>query len=72
MALRLAPNRDVLNLQNWVDGTGALARDETEYLSCRNDLASLVPPADCATAELESLVEDSLIRFHKDIRQVRR
>ena len=70
MSLPKAPARDVVNLQNWVDGTGSLDRDETAYLSEPADLAGLVPPGDSATTQLESWVEDCLIRLHKGFRQV--
>ncbi|KAI1740752.1 hypothetical protein F4680DRAFT_447607 [Xylaria scruposa] len=57
-----AQPRDIESLQNWLDGTGCLAREETEYLSSR-DLMSLAPTADNATMILETWIEAKLIRF---------
>lgn len=70
LSISKAPTRDVANLQNWVDGTGAIAREETEFLGHRDELMSLVPPADIATSRIESWVEDMLIRFYRGFREV--
>lgn len=71
MNLSRAPARDVRNLQNWVDGTGSLASDETAYLGHPRDLAGLVPPGDRAISQLESWIEDGLIWSYKGFRRVR-
>jgi hypothetical protein len=65
-----AKPRDVLSLQNWVDGNACLARDETKYLSCCKELLSIASPNDDTVARLESWVEDNLIRFYKGFRDV--
>jgi hypothetical protein len=65
-----AKPRDVLSLQNWVDGNACLARDETTYLSCCKELLSIASPNDDTVARLESWVEDNLIRFYKGFRDV--
>jgi hypothetical protein len=70
MSLNKAPSRDIINLQNWVDGTGSLARDETDFLGDRNELVSLAPDSDSAIAKLEFWLEDNLIRFYRGFRQV--
>ena len=65
-----APARDVLSLQNWVDGTGNLSRDETAYLENERELISLDPSSDSAIKKLENWVEDQLIRRCKGFRAV--
>lgn len=66
-----AQRRDVKSLQNWLDGTGCLAREETAYLAHHRELASLAPVADSAVIQLEAWVEDKLIRFYRGFRDVR-
>ncbi|XTI82344.1 hypothetical protein V2W45_1228407 [Cenococcum geophilum] len=63
-----AQRRDVKSLQNWLDGTGCLAREETAYLAHHRELASLAPVADSAVIQLEAWVEDKLIRFYRGFR----
>jgi hypothetical protein len=70
LSLRRPPRRNVTSLTNWLNGTAALARDETAYLSNTNDLVSLSPPGDRLVTNIESLAEDGLIRFHKGFRSV--
>jgi hypothetical protein len=65
-----AKPRDVLSLQNWIEGNACLARDETAYLSFCKELLSIASPDDDAVARLESWVEDKLIRFYKGFREV--
>lgn len=57
-----AHRRDVESLQNWVDGTGYLARDETAYLG-HDEVISLAPVRDNGILKLEIWVEDKLIRW---------
>ncbi|RHZ62535.1 uncharacterized protein CDV56_102179 [Aspergillus thermomutatus] len=68
--IKTASARDVESLQNWLDGTGCLARKESAYLEHNHDLASLASAGDTATLRIETWVEDRLIRFwpgyHKD------
>jgi hypothetical protein len=66
-----AKPRDVLSLQNWVNGNACLAREETAYMSFCKELLSIASPDDNTVARLESWVEDSLIRFYKGFREVR-
>ncbi|KAI0549270.1 hypothetical protein F4679DRAFT_272939 [Xylaria curta] len=63
-----AQPRDIESLQNWLDGTGCLAREETEYLSSR-DLMSLAPTVDNATMLLETWIEAKLIHFYRGFRK---
>ncbi|KAJ0414327.1 hypothetical protein BJY00DRAFT_318893 [Aspergillus carlsbadensis] len=56
----LARNAQVL-LRAWVDGTGGIARDETEFLD-QPDLMTLSMPIDCTLKDIESWIERGLIR----------
>jgi len=66
-----AQGREVESLQNWLDGNGCLAREETAYLTHHRELVSLAPAGDSATLQFESWVEDKLIRFCRAFRKVR-
>ncbi|KAH8589516.1 hypothetical protein B0O99DRAFT_664524 [Bisporella sp. PMI_857] len=66
-----AERTDVESLQNWLDGTGCLAREETAYLAHHRELVSLAPAADNAVLQFEAWVEDKLIRFYRDFRKSR-
>jgi hypothetical protein len=66
-----AQQRDVKSLQNWLDGTGYLAREERAYLSHHRELVSLAPAGDNAIVQLEAWVEDKFIRHWRDFRKVR-
>ena len=55
-----------------MDGNGCLARDETAYLSHRHELVHLAPVVDSAVLQLETWVEDRLIRYWRSFRNVRR
>lgn len=66
-----AKPRDVLSLQNWVNGNACLARDETAYLTYSKELLSVASLDDGAVTRLEAWVEDILIRFYKSFCEVR-
>ena len=70
LSLNRAQRRDVESLRNWVDGNGCLASEETAYLGCHQELASLTPVGDDAVLQLEAWVEDKLIRFYRGFRDV--
>lgn len=72
LSLGVAHGREVESLQNWLDGNGCLARDETAYLTHHRELVSLAPISDNATLQFESWVEDKLIRFSRAFRKVRK
>jgi hypothetical protein len=63
--------RDVKSLQNWLDNTGYLAREERTYLTHHRELVSLAPVGDSAIVQLEAWVEDNFIRLWRDFRKVR-
>jgi hypothetical protein len=62
--------RTRINLKNWLNGNGCLAREETEYLDYPRELIELGAPSDDASTKLEAWVEDCLVRFYKGFRQV--
>ncbi|KAH8158977.1 hypothetical protein CIB48_g9271 [Xylaria polymorpha] len=68
--LSLAPGqeRDVESLQNWLGGTGCLAREETEYLTSQ-ELMSLAPTSDSALTQFETWVEGKFIQFYTGFRK---
>jgi hypothetical protein len=71
LSLDAAEARDIESLQNWSNGTGCIARDETAYLEHSRELASLAPFRDSALLKVEIWVEDALIRFYRGFRNVR-
>ena len=60
------------SLQNWVDGTGCLSREETQYLEHEHEheLITLASPNDTAMKQLEDWVEDLFVRRYKGFREV--
>ncbi|KAI1504694.1 hypothetical protein F5X99DRAFT_370710 [Biscogniauxia marginata] len=57
LSFETATNRDVANLQNWIDGNGCIAREETAYLEQGEDLLTVASPNDSAIIWLGLLVE---------------
>lgn len=70
LRLQSAEGRDIVSLQNWVEATGCLAREETAYLAFYSDLVSLAPVGDGAVLQLETWVEDKLIQYWQGFRKV--
>lgn len=70
MALDAAKPRDVQSLDNWLNGTGCLVREEAAYLTYKEELVSLAPSGDSALQQLEVWVEENLIRFYSSFRKV--
>jgi hypothetical protein len=71
LSLDAAEARDVDSLQNWLNGTGCVAREETAYLTHTRELASLAPVRDSALLRIEVWVEEALIRCYRGFRKVR-
>ena len=69
LEFKVAKQRDVTSLRNWVAGNACLSWEETEYLT-RNDLLSVAFLEDNAVARLEAWVEDSFVRFFDGYRKV--
>lgn len=70
MALGPPSQRDTQALQNWLDGTGMIAREERAYLSHSRDLVTVSPADDTAMTHLETWVEGQLIRYYRGFRKV--
>ena len=70
MEFKLATAEARTSLQNWVKGTGCLAREETAYLEYEKDLIELGPSGDGINTKLETWVERNLIRMFKGFRRV--
>lgn len=65
LGFEAAKPRDVLNLQNWVNGNGCIAREETAYLERYKELLSVSSLDDHAITWLEILVGGILVRLSK-------
>ena len=64
MSLAPAKARDVSNLRNWVEYTGCITREETEYLTENEELVSAVSMEDKALSPFQDLIEDAMIYMH--------
>lgn len=64
-----ASSRDVLSLQNWVNGNACLARDETAYLTHCNELISVTSSGDGTPKRLEAWIEDKLVYLRRVFRK---
>jgi hypothetical protein len=69
-ALPDAPERDIGSIQNWIEGTGCIARDESAFLEKENDLFNLASPRDYAIANLEPVIETIVMYFCKWLKKV--
>ncbi len=63
--------QDILNMQNWVENTSSLARDETAYLFEPKDLMTILSPQDAALAHLTPLLEGFMLALYKLLKKVR-
>jgi hypothetical protein len=69
MRLPAASSRDITSIKNWVNGTGGIARTETDFLSYPNDIANLTGALDSAVTTIEILIERALFRLSVPIRK---
>ena len=67
-SFKAARTRDVTNLCNWLEYTGCIARDETEFLATGKDLISPIRAEDSALTPFQELTEDAMV----NIRPLRR
>jgi hypothetical protein len=65
-----AKPRDILSLQNWVNGSACLAREETAYLTRGDDLFCSASPNESCIKATEDWLEDNIIHFYKGFRKV--
>jgi len=63
-------SNDVISLENWIESTASLAREETAYLQRRDDLLSIAPSKDDTLAWFELIVERILVAFYRSIGNV--
>ncbi|KAK8135105.1 hypothetical protein PG984_007117, partial [Apiospora sp. TS-2023a] len=68
--LKKALSRDVSSLENWVDATSCISRDEREFLHRERELLTLSASEDSAIKKLEDWVEDLLVDRYKGFRAV--
>lgn len=62
--------KDVVNIQNWVENTSSLAREETAYLLQPKDLMTILSPQDAALARLTPLLEGFMRTLYRVFRKV--
>jgi hypothetical protein len=55
----------VSSIENWLEGNGCIARDETKFLDHEDDLLTIAPVEDGVLRWLELLVSASLAFFRK-------
>ena len=60
----LAKPKAILSLQNWVNGNGCLAREETAYLEQNNELIRVHTSDDGAIERLETWIDNKLIQIY--------
>jgi hypothetical protein len=63
LSFEAARPRAILNLQNWVNGNGCIAREETAYLDHSKELLGVASPDETVMIGLETMVEDCLARL---------
>jgi hypothetical protein len=56
-----ARQQDITSLENWVEGTGCLSREETRYLAANDDLLCAATTNDRLLVRLELLLESIII-----------
>ena len=71
-ALQDASVRDIGSIQNWIEGTGCVAREETAFLEREDDLVNLASPRDYAIASLEPVIETIVMYLCKWFKRVSR
>ncbi len=58
-------------MQNWVENTSSLARDETAYLFEPKDLMTIFSPQDAALARLTPVLEGFMRTLYRLLKKVR-
>lgn len=70
MRLPNAHARDVESIQNWIGGTGCIARAESDFLQHPDDLANLTGTLDNAVTYIEILIANIACGLSRYIREV--
>jgi hypothetical protein len=71
MRLPSASPRDIASIKNWLDGTGSIARAETDFLEHQHDMVNLTGALDSAVNYIEILVEKLPKRLAAHVRKVK-
>jgi hypothetical protein len=71
MRLPNASPRDITSIKNWLNGTGSIARAETNFLEHQHDMANLTGALDSAVNYIEIIVERLAFRLAARIRKVK-
>ncbi|KAF1992972.1 hypothetical protein P154DRAFT_591726, partial [Amniculicola lignicola CBS 123094] len=71
MRLPNASPRDIISIKNWLNGTGSIARAETNFLEHQHDMANLTGALDSAVNYIETFVERLAERLAAHIRKVK-
>jgi len=70
LTLPTAKRQDIRSLQNWVEGTGSIARGEATYLQCDEDLFNLAGIEDSAISRIETTLSSCFAWLHGNIGKV--
>jgi hypothetical protein len=65
-----AAKRDVTSIRNWIEGTGCIARAESEFLERQDDMANLAGTFDNAVHYVEVVAEKIAFRISTHVKKV--
>ena len=68
--LESAKPENLQSLDNWVNGTGCLARTETAYIKHHSDLFNFASSGDQSITHLDAYLGDPLVRLYRWHRKV--
>lgn len=69
MRLPGAEPRDINSINNWIDGTGSIARMESAFLQRPDDMSNLIGTPDSAVSYIEIAVEKIAYRLSVHMRK---
>ena len=70
MKLSPAPRYIVSSLKNWVNGTGSLSYEQSEYLEFRDDLVATMSYEDASIAVLLPRISKTMIWLYQCLQKV--
>jgi hypothetical protein len=65
-----AAARDIKSIKNWINGTGCIARAESEFLEQHDDMVNLAGTFDNAVHFVEMVAEKIAFRVSAHVRKV--
>jgi hypothetical protein len=65
-----AAQRDVKSIKNWIEGTGCIARAESEFLDRQDDMVNLAGTFDNAVHYVEIVAEKIAFRISARVQKV--